>query len=117
MVNIMDKNNQPICEIDEDGDKHWYLNGELHREDGPAAEYVNGSKYWYLNNQLHRLDGPAVEYNDGTKWWYLHGQRHRIDGPAYEGIDGYKSWYYHGKRILCFSQREFERLINLKALW
>jgi hypothetical protein len=24
--------------IDEDGDKEWYLNGELHRVDGPACE-------------------------------------------------------------------------------
>jgi hypothetical protein len=29
--------------------KFWYLNGELHREDGPAAEYSDGKKYWYLN--------------------------------------------------------------------
>ena len=33
------------------GDKLWYLNGELHREDGPAIEYCNGDKYWYLNGR------------------------------------------------------------------
>ena len=32
-----------------DGSKFWYLNGELHREDGPAVECV-GDKYWYLND-------------------------------------------------------------------
>ena len=26
----------------------WYLNGKLHREDGPAIEYANGEKSWYL---------------------------------------------------------------------
>ena len=31
------------------GYKVWYLNGKLHREDGPAVEYPNGSKMWYLN--------------------------------------------------------------------
>ena len=31
------------------GDKYWYLNGKLHREDGPAVEYVGGDKSWYLN--------------------------------------------------------------------
>ena len=31
------------------GDKDWYLNGELHREDGPAVECDNGNKFWYLN--------------------------------------------------------------------
>ena len=33
------------------GDKYWYLNGKLHREDGPAVEYANGSKFWYLNGK------------------------------------------------------------------
>ena len=36
---------------DANGDKEWYLNGQLHREDGPAVEYANGDKYWYLNGQ------------------------------------------------------------------
>ena len=33
------------------GDKEWYLNGKLHREDGPAVEYSYGTKYWYLNGK------------------------------------------------------------------
>jgi hypothetical protein len=33
-----------------DGIKVWYLlNGRLHREDGPAIEYMDGEKHWYLN--------------------------------------------------------------------
>lgn len=32
-----------------DGSKFWYLNGNFHREDGPAIEYANVSKFWYLN--------------------------------------------------------------------
>jgi hypothetical protein len=51
----------------------WYLNGKLHRVDGPAMEYYNGSKFWFLNDKLHRTDGPAIEYADGTKMWYLNG--------------------------------------------
>ena len=35
----------------EDGTKMWFLNGELHREDGPACEYSNGTKKWYLNSE------------------------------------------------------------------
>jgi hypothetical protein len=34
----------------EDGDRFWYLNGNLHREDGPAVEYADGDRSWYLNN-------------------------------------------------------------------
>ena len=53
----------------------WYLNGQYHREDGPAVEYASGSNEWYLNGKPHRMDGPAVEYANGSKYWYLHGQR------------------------------------------
>ena len=35
-----------------DGDKHWYLNGKRHREDGPAIEYADGDKYWYLYGEM-----------------------------------------------------------------
>jgi len=67
----MSKNNQPICKTNEYGTKRWYLNGQIHREDAPAVEW----------------------------------------------IDGYKVWYYHGQLVNCSSQKEFERLIKLKALW
>ena len=60
--------------VDSDGYKCWYLNGKLHREDGPAIEYSNGSKHWYLNGRRHRQDGPAIEYADGSKHWYLNGK-------------------------------------------
>ena len=85
---------KPKCITDDDGTKRWYLNGELHREDGPAVERSNGSKFWYLNGKLHREDGPAREYANGTKEWYLNGQR-----------------------IECSTQQEFEQLMRLKAFW
>ena len=53
------------------GDKAWYLNGKLHREDGPAFEGASGSKEWYLNGKRHREDGPAIEWADGSKSWLL----------------------------------------------
>ena len=59
------------------GSESWYLNGKLHREDGPAREYASGDKFWYLNGKLHREDGPAVEYASGSKSWYLNGKLHR----------------------------------------
>ena len=57
----------------DDGDREWYLNGKLHREDGPAIEWANGDKSWYLNDERHREDGPAIEWVDGSKYWYLNG--------------------------------------------
>ena len=61
--------------IDRDGDKHWYLNGKIHREDGPAIEWVDGSNFWFLKGKRHREDGPAIEWAKGDKWWYLNGER------------------------------------------
>ena len=37
--------------IDRRGDKHWYLNGIWHRENGPACEWADGYKAWYLNDK------------------------------------------------------------------
>jgi hypothetical protein len=84
--------------VDNNGDKCWYLNGKLHREDGPAIEYANGDKYWYLNGKRHREDGPAVESN-GSKFWYLNNKLHREDGPAVEYTDGYKEWWINDKLV------------------
>jgi hypothetical protein len=93
-------------EVDNDKTVRWFdkPNGQLHRVDGPAVEYVNGSKYWYLNGQLHRTDGPALEYASGSKHWYLHGQRHRIDGPAVEYAGGAKAWYLNNNEM---TEQEF----------
>jgi hypothetical protein len=60
--------------VDDNGDRFWYLNGQLHREDGPAVEYDNGTRQWYLNGKLHREDGPAIEYANGVRHWYLNGE-------------------------------------------
>jgi hypothetical protein len=57
----------------DNGDKCWYLDDKLHREDGPAGEYANGTKQWFLNGKFHREDGPAIEYVNGDKFWYLDG--------------------------------------------
>ena len=52
-------------DVYDNGDKHWCLNGKLHREDGPAIERADGSKSWYLNdeelseaefNALHQME-------------------------------------------------------------
>ena len=81
-----------------DSETEWFnLNGERHREDGPAIEYASGGKYWYINSERHREDGPAIEYADGTKEWYINGECHREDGPAIEYANGDKYWYINGK--------------------
>jgi hypothetical protein len=61
-------------EVYEDGDKFWYLNGKLHREDGPAEEWAIGSKTWWLKGNIHRENGPAIERRNGYKAWYLNNE-------------------------------------------
>lgn len=86
-----------MLKIDKNENRHWYNEKDkLHREDGPACEYVNGSKYWFFNDKLHRVDGPAIEWSNGDKEWYVNGKLHRDDGPAIEWSSGYKSWYLNG---------------------
>ena len=52
----------------------------------------HGNKHWYKEDLLHREeDLPAVECNDGTKKWYKEGELHRDgDLPAIEYINGVK---------------------------
>lgn len=72
-------------------------------------------KYWYLNSKLHREDGPAIEFLSGTKYWYINGQHHREDGPAIDCVNGTKYWFLNGERIDCKTQEEFLRIVKLKA--
>ena len=46
----------------EDGTIEWRLDGELHRENGPAVEKPNGTRVWFREGKQHREDGPAIEY-------------------------------------------------------
>lgn len=49
--------------VDSLGSKWWCLNGEYHREDGPAIEYKNGNKYYLNGNYIStdtKSDDPKV---------------------------------------------------------
>jgi hypothetical protein len=34
----------------------------------------NGTKVWFLNGNMHRIDGPAFESFNGDKGWFLSGK-------------------------------------------
>ena len=57
-----------VVKVDDRGTKFWFLNGEYHREDGPAIEYRDGTKYWFLNGKEtttnHQQQTDIVEYID-----------------------------------------------------
>ena len=72
-METIDLGNGAECRIYDNGTKHWFLNGELHRADGPAIEWASGGKVWLLNGKWHRTDGPAVEWPSGNKSWCING--------------------------------------------
>ena len=95
----------------------YYKNGKIHREDGPAIEWINGNKHWLLSDRLHRTDGPAIDLVEtelGTvKKWSINGKYHREDGPAVEFGNGYKEWWMNGVQ---YSKEEFNQWLEKKNL-
>ena len=61
----------------------WFTpDGNLHREDGPAATWMGGSQAWYQNGELHREGGqPAITWADGTQEWWENGERQSDPTP------------------------------------
>jgi len=59
--------------IDENGNRSWYKNGELHHEDGPAYIELGGVRQWYQYGLKHRLDGPAVIHGEDSSEYWIHG--------------------------------------------
>lgn len=112
-MNILHREDGPAISY-KDGDKLWYLNGQLHCEDGPAIEHCSGAKNWYKHGKRHREDGPAYEGVDGTKFWIVNGLFHREDGPAMEYGDGRKSWYLNNKKL---TEQEFKMKTAKEIIW
>jgi len=63
--------------ISTDGTQRWYLDGLLHREDGPAVIYPNGGTEWWRFGLLHRERGPAIERADGSREWWRAGNQEK----------------------------------------
>lgn len=72
----------------------------------------DGSKRWYLDGQLHRDDGPAFESIDGTKMWFRQGKMHREDGPALIQPDGSEEFWLGGKNL---SEKDFAEMLKRQA--
>ena len=56
--------------------QYWFNKQQLlHNKLGPAYVYSKHTKQWYINGKLHRLDGPAVmhpSYNE----YYIDGKKY-----------------------------------------
>ena len=71
--------------------------------------FEDRTKWYNLEGQLHRENGPAIEWDDGSKAWFINGKRHRVDGPAIEKVNGYKVWYINGQEL---TKEEFNKRIK-----
>ena len=60
---------------------HYNHQGEYHNPYGPADD-TELYKAYYVNGVLHRTDGPAYEDTYGSKLYFKDGKPHRTDGPA-----------------------------------
>lgn len=80
-------------------DDGFYIlkNDVLHCENGPAE--VNTDIKYYVNGKLHRKNGPAIITAKGELYWYINGVQHRNNGPAYIGDDTLREicYYNNGK--------------------
>ena len=94
--------------IDDTKAAYYNLDGTYKDRTGIIQTFVNG--------ELHKNDGPAVEWPDGSSAWYVGGKLHRIDGPAYETDSGYKSWYINGKLITELEHKLLCDIMKLKGL-
>jgi len=66
------------------GDKDWYRNGKLHREDGPAVECANGIKFWYLNDIEYTESAYKAELSKRSTTPPCNGKIVEIDGKKYQ---------------------------------
>jgi len=100
--------------IDESGTKYYYLNGLLHREGGPAVEFLSGNKFYYLHGKLHREGNlPAIEWPNGEKTYLVYGKYHRENGPAREFANGNHYYLNH----IRFSEQDYwEEIKRIKSL-
>src|ERR1700691_2444848 len=82
-----------------DGRFKYFLNGKIHREDGPAAIHLNGIIEYCINGKLHREDGPAFTWPDVSLEYWLNGKLHREEGPAIIWDDGREEWFLNDNNI------------------
>lgn len=98
--------------IVKNGTTLYYVDGQLHRDYGPAVCTATGQEYWYQHGKLDRADGPAI-VGHTYQAWFRNGEYHRIGGAAvtYDTFDCHDEWWLFG---VFYTQdeywRELERL-------
>lgn len=71
--------------VDGQGLTEWFLDGQLHRDEGlPARD--GGTQEWWVDGKRHRHEGPAIVYDYGRddEWW--------VDGTKVTAAEAYGTW-------------------------
>ena len=70
-----------------------------------------------IKHQVNYRNIISIEFPDRSMRWYNNdGYLHREDGPAIEFYNGDKEWWINGKQIYCKDNKEFQRIMKMKAL-
>ena len=87
------KNFTGIVEWASDGSKYWYKEGNKHREDGPAIEYLSGYKQWWLEGKFYpkiNLENYVVlDHNRGKygiMWYRILDKNEIFEYPDIPGL-------------------------------
>jgi hypothetical protein len=59
--------------------KIYVMDGQKHREKGPAETRPDGYQAYFWKGKKHRIGGPAVIYPDGTVEYWENGKLLRKD--------------------------------------
>ncbi len=99
------------------GSIFFYKNGVVDNGDEPAIISNNGNKRWYKDGFLHREnDLPATESKFLIEW-FKHGLAHRENGPAaiffLPQDEVLNKWYLEGKQ---YTEEDFLSIYNSKVL-
>ena len=94
-------------QVVKDGATLYYVDGQLHRDYGPAVCTATGQEYWYQHGKLDRTDGPAI-VGHTYQAWFSNGEYHRIGGAAvtYVNLDCHDEWWLYG---VSYTQDEYWR--------
>lgn len=98
--------------------KKHFVNGLLHKEEGPAIESLDGKvQIWYRNGVQHRDSGPSYIVRGERKYWFKDGKPHRVDGPAKEFYHppiraGKHEYYLNGEE---YSKEDFDDFLRISA--
>ena len=80
------------------GDIKYLYKQNYHRLDGPANETYHGVFYW-VDGKLHRTNGPAIAWSNGEQSYWINDKLHRLDGPAVTWDNGEEFYFVDNKEV------------------